>query len=223
MKKCGIYRIGCLIDGKIYVGQSLDLNRRGAKHFNDLRKSMHHNPYLQRAFLKHGEQNFEFKILEESPKEMLDALELAWVRFYRSTRPEFGYNIWSGGNGGSCHSPATRKKMSEARMGRKFGPRPLWVCQKISVTKKASGWSPSPEARRQISKTLTGRIMPEETRRKISAANTGRHFSAAARRNMGLARKGIPLSLAHRKKLSDAAKARCLRNGGRAVIMHFAR
>jgi group I intron endonuclease len=223
MKKCGIYRIGCLVDGKMYVGQSLDINRRGTKHLNDLRRGIHHNPYLQRAFLKHGEQNFEFRVLEESQREMLDALEQAWIRFYRSTSPEFGYNIWDGGNHGALHSLATRKKMSAARMGRKFGPRPALVRQKISATKKASGWSPSLEARKQISKTLTGRVMPEETRRKISAANIGRHCSMAVRHNMGAARRGILLSLTHRKKLSESAKARCLRNGGRAIIVHFAR
>jgi len=60
----GIYKILNLKDGKFYIGSSLDLERRQKEHFDDLRKNIHHNVYLQNAYNKHGRGNFKFITLE---------------------------------------------------------------------------------------------------------------------------------------------------------------
>ena len=63
--KSGIYKIVNKLNNKYYLGSSKDFHVRKLKHFNELRKGKHHNIYLQRAFNKYGEENFEFVIVEE--------------------------------------------------------------------------------------------------------------------------------------------------------------
>lgn len=46
----GIYRIRNIKNGKIYIGQSVDISHRWACHLYDLRNNRHANPHLQRAY-----------------------------------------------------------------------------------------------------------------------------------------------------------------------------
>ena len=61
----GIYKIVNIITGDSYIGSSCNMQRRRTKHFHELRKGDHHSQYLQRAFSKYGESNFEFVVIEE--------------------------------------------------------------------------------------------------------------------------------------------------------------
>lgn len=69
--KIGIYEIRCAVSGKSYVGSSKRIYRRWADHRRDLRKGSHTSPRLQRAWNKHGEENFAFLILEECGRDEL--------------------------------------------------------------------------------------------------------------------------------------------------------
>ena len=61
----GIYIITNKVNGKIYIGESLDIYRRWHKeHIPQLRKGCHYNTSLQEDFNKYGEENFDFDILE---------------------------------------------------------------------------------------------------------------------------------------------------------------
>src|ERR1700726_4028557 len=60
----GIYRIVNTLNGKFYIGSAVNLRIRRKNHFVTLRNNAHKNPYLQRAFNKHGEQAFTFEVIE---------------------------------------------------------------------------------------------------------------------------------------------------------------
>ena len=62
-KLSGVYIITNTANGNRYIGSSVDIYRRWATHLRELRKGVHGNQILQRAWDKHGESNFEFSIL----------------------------------------------------------------------------------------------------------------------------------------------------------------
>lgn len=95
----GIYIIKNKINGKVYVGQSIALRRRKADHFKALRNDRHSNQYLQNAFNKYGEREFEFIVIERwdasfnTNKEYKDGREIFYIDFFNANNPEFGYNL----------------------------------------------------------------------------------------------------------------------------------
>lgn len=91
----GIYRLYNLINGKSYVGQSVNIRSRWQGHLCDLREGRH-NRLLQADCDLHGINAFEFEILEllnSKDPNILSERELHWVRYHRSTDPEHGYNL----------------------------------------------------------------------------------------------------------------------------------
>lgn len=59
----GIYKITNKSNGKVYIGESLNIIQRWSEHLNTLREGSHHNFKLQNEFNCHGEKCFEFEIL----------------------------------------------------------------------------------------------------------------------------------------------------------------
>jgi group I intron endonuclease len=98
MRVSGIYKITSEIDEKVYIGQSVNIKSRLNAHKRKLKKSEHENEYLQRAYLKYGEDNFTFELIEACNIEELDNRECYWIEFYDSMDRSKGYNLESGGN-----------------------------------------------------------------------------------------------------------------------------
>lgn len=88
MKKW-IYKIINNINGKIYIGQSNNPQRRFKEHINDEGDSLIHN-----AIKKYGEENFSFEIIE-GPIENFNEREKYWIKVYDSYTN--GYNMTLGG------------------------------------------------------------------------------------------------------------------------------
>lgn len=89
----GIYKIENTENGKVYVGQSVTIERRFTSHRTALRGDYHNNSKLQEDFNKFGEDAFLFEILEEvkiKTDEDLWARETYWCKFYNSVQE--GYN-----------------------------------------------------------------------------------------------------------------------------------
>lgn len=63
-KKPGIYQIRNLVNGKIYIGSSVNMNKRRKQHFLKLKQQRHCNPKLQNAYNKYGEANLMFEVVE---------------------------------------------------------------------------------------------------------------------------------------------------------------
>lgn len=91
----GIYKITNLLNGKMYIGQSVDIEKRWSTHKAELKNNYHYNIHLQNAWNKYGEENFEFSIVEECNIDQLNQREIYWISNFDSY--ENGYNLTSGG------------------------------------------------------------------------------------------------------------------------------
>ena len=70
LQPMGVYQIRNMVNGKIYVGSSLNLRGIINRHTFQLKAGLHVNKPLQRDFLEVGEANFAFEILDIlQPKE----------------------------------------------------------------------------------------------------------------------------------------------------------
>lgn len=94
----GIYKITNLKNGKVYVGQSIDIKDRWSQHKNKAFNSNErgYNSAIHAAFRKYGIENFSFEIIEECVAEQLDEKEQFWIKKFNSLAPN-GYNILPGG------------------------------------------------------------------------------------------------------------------------------
>ena len=54
----GIYVIRNKINGKMYIGQSVDIKRRKCEHFKNLNYGVHENKLLMDEYLKYSKENF---------------------------------------------------------------------------------------------------------------------------------------------------------------------
>jgi group I intron endonuclease len=92
MKICGIYKITNLINNKIYIGSSKDIESRFYYHKCKLKHSGHVNKHLLSAWNKYGEENFKFEILKEISLSLLRKAEQFYINKYQSLNPKYGYN-----------------------------------------------------------------------------------------------------------------------------------
>jgi len=150
-----IYKTTNLVNGKIYVGQTINKS----KYYLGSGKLLHY------AIKKYGRKNFKCETLCEcETKKELDKMEQYWIKQLDSTNKKIGYNIDPGGLGG------VKRKLSEEHK------------QKISGTLKGrKAWNKDkkwPEEHKQkISKALKGKKKSEEHKQKISKALKGKKKS----------------------------------------------
>lgn len=97
---CGIYKITNLINGKCYIGQSVNIKQRWRDHRSRAisKGSEGFESYFYRSIRKYGLENFSFEILEECPKEQLNEKEQFYIAKYHSNQESFGYNLTEGGD-----------------------------------------------------------------------------------------------------------------------------
>lgn len=62
--KCGVYMIINLVNGKRYVGSSVNIYQRLHDHVHNLKNNCAHNQHFQNSWNKHGEINFIYSVLE---------------------------------------------------------------------------------------------------------------------------------------------------------------
>lgn len=102
----GIYKITNKANGKIYVGQSIDIKERWKQHrwkaFNCNEVGYH--SAIHCAMRKYGLDNFIYEVLEECGVEELDEKEKYWISQLNSIVPN-GYNIMEGGQKNRREAP----------------------------------------------------------------------------------------------------------------------
>ncbi len=205
---CGIYGIRNMVNGKWYIGQSVNIDDRRRHHFRSLQDGKHYNWHLQKAFTQYGKNNFEFHVLEETKEEMLDIRERAWIAYYKSTDKKFGYNMEDGGSFQKHHSKETCLRLSKLHKGTHPS--------KETLRKLSESHMGIPQSNETIKKRVEGRRgyrHTKETKNKMSAARMGWNPSKKTRLKMSKAKKGkIPWNLGKhpsiesRKKMSEAHK-----------------
>lgn len=91
MKK-SIYKITNKINGKIYIGQAKNINKRIKEHIKGSTSA------ISLAIQKHGEENFDFEILETDIEDYNEK-EKYWIKKFNSYQK--GYNLTEGGEDGA--------------------------------------------------------------------------------------------------------------------------
>lgn len=113
-----IYKITNLIDGKIYIGQSIN---SFALRYNTTKwwKCKKISPHLKASINKYGYENFSVEILEKNifNVDKLNEIEEFYIKKFNSLDP-VGYNLTSGGLN-KILSISSRDKMSKSSPRRK--------------------------------------------------------------------------------------------------------
>jgi len=122
-KKTGVYKIVNIVNNKVYVGSSCDINRRWKEHIFRLKKNKHHSVKLQNSFNKYGVDVFIFEVIEECEKNQLIIKEQYWIDSLNSCNHGYNHKTKSGitlGFLGKKHSEYFKIKKSEEMLDNKF-------------------------------------------------------------------------------------------------------
>lgn len=129
-----IYMYVNKINGKRYIGQTKDFNKRHKQHIKL------HKMIIDRAFDKYGEDNFEIIILAHDvpTQEQLDSYERFFIKRYKTFTSQHGYNVAEGGSNGNPRKDFTeeqlegwKQKLREANLGKEMSQE---TKDKISVS-----------------------------------------------------------------------------------------
>jgi len=140
-----IYLTTCLINGKKYIGQSINLR--------NINTYLGSGIAFKLALKKHGKENFAKEVLLNNITciNKLNKLEREYISKYNCISPN-GYNLDLGGTNNGRMSDATKQKMIKSKKGK-----------------------PHTEKQRIASiKSHTGLKLSEATKKKIGDANRGR-------------------------------------------------
>lgn len=157
----GVYEILNMVNGKKYVGSSIDIEKRWREHRHHLNKGAHANSHLQRAWDKYESKAFTFRVIEQvDGVQSLVQREQWWLDKARASRTQT-YNV-----GDSVDCPTRGIQFNAERKA------------EMSIRSKQL-WE-DPEYRTKTTAAHIGRVVSEETRRKMSEAQKGRKPTAQA-------------------------------------------
>ena len=212
----GVYMIKCLINGKVYIGKSNDVKRRWREHKSRLKRNNHENEKLQYDWNEYGEDNFEFKLIENYDNEEFGIeLEKKYINKYKSYDLNFGYNmtLGKGENGWEILTEETKKKLKGRELSEEHKKK---IGESNMGNKNALGYKHTEETKKKMSDSkkgenngMYGKAHSEEARKKISEANKGKQFSEETKKKISEARKGIIFSEEHKKKIGESRKGKC--------------
>jgi group I intron endonuclease len=107
-RTCGIYTITSP-SNKMYIGQSINIEKRLQTHKSMLRGGRHPNVRLQGACNRYGLNELQFSIAEACPEEQLDAREQWWIDSHNSQ-----YNM-SRNAANPANDPAVRARITKTK------------------------------------------------------------------------------------------------------------
>lgn len=194
-----VYKITDLTNDFIYVGQHCKENLEAYLQWNikAAEGNRGNKKRLYRAMRAHGGKNFKIESLArlvdglpvEDARELLDKIEILFIRCLRSNDPNIGYNLTAGGGGQLGrrwkHTEEWKKQQGDRCRGRKC----TWG-DKISAAQKGIVFSP--ERRAKLAASQRG--VPK-------APRTEEH-----RRNLGVAHKSWWANISPERKAEVVAK-----------------
>ena len=197
MEKGYIYKITNLTNNKVYIGQTIDFNKRKQEHINALKAKRHKNAHLQSAWEKYGQDSFKFDLLEtliDCTNDELTLREQYWIDCYGGLNSKNTYNKREAGNSGTF-SEEVKQRICESVRGRTM----------------------SEDAKEKLRQANLGRHHTEETKQKISASmkgcpgnNLGKPLSEETKQKISvlLLRDRVGQSGDHRRRHGHAAQGK---------------
>lgn len=133
-----IYKLINTVNGKSYIGQAVDLEKRIKEHSHG-----HGNMAIARAIRKYGWNTFRIEVLEENAAASeLDELEIKHIREHRTFEEGYNSTLGGGGRRGFVVSQATKDKIALKLTGnRNFEGHTFTLeTKKVLSDKKAKTW-----------------------------------------------------------------------------------
>ena len=181
----GIYKIVNCVNGKFYVGSSVNFNNRKRLHLFYLRNGNHQNVHLQRSWNKYGETSFKFEFvveLNDTKKLLLE--EQKWLDKYCGTGVLYNMCPIAGSSLGRKCSEETKQK----------------------IAKKAFGRIVSAETRKKLSKSSRGRKKSLEEREQARQRRLGSTHSEKSKQLISLKKRGQGASKLTESKVKEVRR-----------------
>lgn len=199
----GIYKITLKTDNRIYIGSAVDVEDRWKNHLYNASSTRDNVQVITRAIRKYGEDAFDWEILEYCDNEYLIEREQHYLDTLQPfVRTGIGFNVRedADSNLGIKASNETKKKMSDARKGRKFSNEHKENMKKDWHKNRGAEYykglsermkgnknpATRPEVRKKISEAMIGKTWKhdEERIKKHIEARKGKKYSDEAKANM---------------------------------------
>jgi len=229
---CGVYEIRNIVSGKRYIGSSIYLKGRLNDHRSLLNRGKHTCIHLQRSWDKHGENVFQFSVIQIVPEGDLLMMEQKLLDAAKKSG-EILYNIAKDAEAptrGLTSSEETKAKLRKAQRKRWDNPdnraaartsmNQPEVRQRLSEASKAAWADPeirqkylnkfpdrppiTEDGRQRVSESLIKQWQDPESRSKRLSGIMNPEFRAAQNEAM----RGKSMSPETRAKMAAAQRAR---------------
>lgn len=149
-----IYRYTNTINGKVYIGSTINIKIRHREHRRASENTRTMSIYFYQAARKYGWDNFKLEVIEENVCPLIrNDRENFWIKHHNSLDRNFGYN--------SCLADHTE----------------LSVTSREKKSKSLKGRKHSDESNAKRSASLKDIKLSDEHKAKLSAAKIGTHRS----------------------------------------------
>jgi group I intron endonuclease len=171
--------------GRVYVGQSQNIEARRSRHLSDLRRGVHTNAHMQAAWSLYGAQAFSFEVIETCDIARLNERELFWITELKAVEKGYNKRVDPVSNRGIKYSAEIRAKVGAA------------IRQALA----------SPAAREKLRQIRKRTFSDPNLRAKISAKGKAYYADPEARARQREITNRTHADPALRERLSNKAKA----------------